>query len=180
MKKDFTEALTNAVDNLARGHERTARIVYDRHVIDTGKRTVTIEFTPERKPTWANIKGMQDAAWGFMTGRTAETVTTNGIGETSWLDNGYWHITHSGVGALGIGRSIAPRFEPKPGEECWMVCGDAGFGVGNPSLTKGPYHIRRTKWSDDNAWCWLALKAAAVFRTRDEAKAELFKRQGEK
>jgi hypothetical protein len=165
MKKDFTEALTNAVDNLAHGHNRTARIVYDRHVIDTGERTVTIKFTPERKPTWANIKGMQDAAWGFMTGRTAETMTTNGIGETSWLDNGYWHITDSGRDAL----SKPARFEPKPGEECWIVALTAS---GRPCIVSDT-------WSDASPSSWEALADGRVFRTRDAAKAELFKRQGE-
>jgi hypothetical protein len=181
MKKDFTEALTNAVDNLARGHERTARIVYDRHVIDTGKRTVTIEFTPERKPTTDERDSFAQRVWGFMRTREPDAVTlppidgvttTNGIGD-SWRTHG-WIITDSGRDAL----AKPARFEPKPGEECWIL--DRGGPFDCYGAPMGLLVIRHEKWCDDRPEFWVALKAGLVFRTRDEAKAELFKRQGEK
>ena len=69
------------------------------------------------------------------------------------------------------------RYEPEPGEAYWYVI-DKAIGLGLARSLISRLALATKIWNDD-ADDYMQLASHTLYRTRDEAKAELFRRQGE-
>lgn len=176
MAKGFEKALVAAIRNVRANYKRRASITFDEpsriglnmqaarlgdantHVANITVRDREINATETT------------SAWRVHTGFWQTNAGSSAVGDIRIVGNSC--DANSRYAAIRVDPLKPKRYEPEPGDEYWYVYDE-------PYLIGSRLGLRHDKWRDAGSDFDL-LRLNTLYRTRDEAKAELFKRQGEK
>ena len=183
----FRKALTAAIRNVCRAYDRRSNIT---HKVDDGESLLQLEAIDavgDRRAGAVDVV-VNDMTYPMPVFRAStigfplinaeresaereQAKLDKAIKASRNIISGYWTATTGYV-------PIPPkRYEPEPGDECWVVKIERyHYRDGREA---DHFILAKDKWNDEGPLHWEALKDNRVFKTRDEAKAELFRRQGE-